>query len=90
MAMQIGFFLKLFNIITIGAAINFPIDVARIIAGGVLAIFRKLDAEAFERTAMQAAEKALNHRAGAELHAGNSRKNFGVEKAELGVHIYLA
>lgn len=61
LASQVGLFLKTFDKKFVGAAIEFPVDIAGGLASGVLAVFGKFDGEAVKRTSMQAREESLDY-----------------------------
>src|SRR5258707_1081708 len=70
-AAQIGFVFKFFDEITIAAGENAPIDITRIIALGVLAIFGEFDGEAVIRTAMKPVPKSLDDYTSTQLEVAN-------------------
>ena len=54
MAIDVGFFLELLDVVAVGPGVDLPVDGGEIVAGQVLAVFGELDAEALERAAVQA------------------------------------
>jgi hypothetical protein len=59
MAAEIGFILEFFQVVTVRARIQTPVEIARVVAGRVLAVFRELDRETVIRTAMQTVPKSF-------------------------------
>ena len=64
---EVGFFLVLLEIVLVGLAENFPIDVAQIVALGILAMLGELDRETVVRTAMHAGDIAFDNQPGTQL-----------------------
>ena len=60
MALEIGFFLVLLDVQSIGLGPNFPIDVAQVIARSVLAMGREFDRETVVGAAMLAGDKPFD------------------------------
>src|ERR1700733_11272316 len=78
MAAEIGFVLEFFQIETIRARIQTPVEIARVIAGRVLAIFGELDRETMIRTAMQTVPKSLDDHARAKFETANRHQSLRV------------
>ena len=57
MAAEIGFVLEFFDVVAIGAGAETPIQVTRVIARSVLAVFGEFDGEAVIGAAMEAVQK---------------------------------
>ena len=76
---EIGFFFKLLHVKTVGFAVNFPINVADLVAGHVLPMLGKFDAEAVIRAAMQAGDEAFDDQARTQIHIGQARDRGGLE-----------
>src|SRR5262245_55806011 len=60
MAVEIGFFFELLDVKAVAARVDLPVDRGQIVAGDVLPVLGELDAEALERTAMQAGEEPFD------------------------------
>ncbi len=74
---HVGLFLVLLDVEALGAGEHLVVEVAGVVAGGVLAVLGELDAEALVRAGVQAADRALDHAAGHErevLHPGQGRR----------------
>ena len=56
-AIEVGLLFELLDVVAIAARVDLPVDRRQIVAGDVLAVFGELDAEAFERAAVQAERK---------------------------------
>jgi hypothetical protein len=69
--------------IAVCAAVDFPVDVADLIAGHILAMLGKFDAEAMVGTAVEAGDETLDHEAGPELHIGKLRDYVRLKKLEI-------
>ena len=84
MADQVGFVLELLQIILVGPAEDFPIEIAKVVAGGVLAVLGELDREAVEGAAVDARHVSLDDRPGA---SGNpcSRASMRESSKSMGV-----
>ena len=67
MAAKVGFVLKLFDIIAVSAGVEPPVQVARVVAGAVLAILGELDGEAVIRTGVEAVPESFHNDFGAQL-----------------------
>ena len=76
---EIGFFFKLFHVKAVGFAVDFPIDVANLVAGHILPVFGKFDAEAVIRAAVQAGDEAFDDQARAQIHVGQARDRGGMK-----------
>ena len=63
----------------IGAGGNFPVEVAEVIAGLVLAVFGELDGEAFARRAVETVDEAVHDPAGHEFEAAEGGEGGGIE-----------
>ena len=74
MAAQVGFIFKLLDVITIAARKQPPIQVTRIIARRVLAVFREFHREPVIRTAMNARPESLHYNSGAQLQVLNAHQ----------------
>ena len=66
---DVGLGLELLDVILVGLGVDQPVDVLRIVAGRVFAVFAELDREAVERAGVQPVQKALHD----ELRARSSR-----------------
>ena len=67
LASEVGLFLELFNVKAVGAAVETPVDVARALAGVVLAVVGEFDGEAVKGGAVTASNKSLDHLACEEV-----------------------
>ena len=63
---QVGLFLELLEVILVGAAEDLPVEIAEVVAGGVLAVLGELDREAVEGAAVNARDVSLDDRPRAE------------------------
>ena len=70
-AAEVGVFLELFDVVAVLLRPDFPIDVAQVVAEGVLAMLAKLDRLAEVRTAMHAGEESLDDVPCAEIEPGD-------------------
>ena len=77
----VGFAAKALEIQALGARIDVPIDMAKIVAGSVGAIFGELLAEAEIGRAVQAGDEAIDHGFGDQVEAGDAGEDGGVEEA---------
>ena len=57
---QVRLFLELLQVVLVGPAEDFPVEVAQVVAGRVLAMLGELDREAVEGAAMHARDVALD------------------------------
>src|SRR5262245_22969591 len=85
MAAQIRFVFESLDVITIAASKEFPIQVARVVAGRVLAILGELDGETVIRTAMETGEKAFDNRSGPQLQVLDAHQGRRIEPTGGGV-----
>ncbi len=69
MADQVRLVLELLQIILVGPPKNFPIEIAEVVAGGILAVLGELDREAVKGAAVHARHVALDGRPGAQRQA---------------------
>ena len=60
-----------------------PVDRREIVANDVLAILRELDTESLEGAPVQAGEKPLDNRAGAQLERAEPRDDGGIEELSI-------
>ena len=74
MAAEVGFVLELPDVIPVAPGINAPVEMAGVVAGGVLAVFGELDGETMIGTAVQAGPETLDHRAGTQLQAADAHE----------------
>ncbi len=80
MALEVGLFLELLDVVAIAARVDLPVERGQIVARQVLAVLGELDAEALERAAMQPGQKPFDHRPRLQLHRPEPRDDGGVEK----------
>src|SRR5205085_4053522 len=66
-AAEVGFVLETLDVIAVAAGEELPVKVARVVAGGVLAILAELDGETMVRAAMKSRKEPLHNDLGAEL-----------------------
>ena len=81
---QVGLVLELLQIVFVGPAEDFPIEIAEIVAGGILAMLGELDRKAVERAAMDARHIALDDPPCAERQPLQPGKHLRIEQS-LGV-----
>ncbi len=79
MAAEVGFVLELLDVGAVGAGEDTPVDVAWIVAVGVLAVLGELDGEAVIGGAMDAGPEALDDGACAQLEAADGHECAGVD-----------
>jgi hypothetical protein len=60
MAEEVGLVFVLLQVELVGAAEDFPVEVAQVVAGRVFAVLRELDGETVPRAAMLAGDVALD------------------------------
>src|SRR5215470_15949355 len=80
LTMQVGFFFVLLDVVAVAARVDLPVHRREIVAGNVLAVFGELDAESFERTAMQAGDEPFDDRAGLELESAEASDHSRIEE----------
>ena len=80
-AAEIGFVLKFFQVVTVRARIQSPVEIARVVAGRVLAVFGELDLESVIRAAMQTVPKSLDDHARAKFEAADRHQRLRVNKS---------
>ena len=61
LAAEVGLLLKLFDVETIGATVEMPVDVTGAFARVILTVVGELDREAMEGTAVPAGDETFNH-----------------------------
>lgn len=82
-AAEVGFVLELLDEVAVAPGEEFPIEIARVVAGRVLAILGELDAKAVIRAAMNAAPKALDHNARPHLQTADGHERLRVNQLAL-------
>ena len=89
---EVGLLLEFLDVVPIASRVHLPVDGGEIVAGDVLPVFGKLDAEALERTAVEARQEPFDDRAGLELERAQARDDGRVEELPLahpGLHRYI-
>ena len=81
MAAEIRFVLELFQIVTIRARIQTPVEIARVIAGRVLAILGELNRETVIGAAVQSVPESFDHDPRPKLEAADGHQCLRVNKA---------
>ncbi len=76
---EVGFLLVLFDIKPVGAPENPPVEVPRIVAGGVLAMLGELDAEPLVGAGVQARDEPLDDAPGHQRQVLHPRQGSGVQ-----------
>ncbi len=79
----VGFAAKALQIQPLASGVDVPIDVAKIVAGIVGAIFGELLAETEVGRAVQAGDEAIDHGLGDQIEAGDAGEDGGIEEALL-------
>src|SRR5204863_2088773 len=67
MAAQVGFVLKFLDEVPVAASVEAPVQVAGIVAGGILSVFCELDGETVIGTAVQPVPETLDDHPGAQF-----------------------
>lgn len=83
---EVGLLLVLLEIELVAAAVDLPVKVADVVAGGVGAVLGEFNAEALEGRAVQAARQALDDHAGPQFERAKTRKGLRVE-VERGIDV---
>jgi len=83
-AAKVRLVLELLHVATVRAGEQPPIEIPRVVAGGILAVFGKLDGEAVIGTAMEPRPKALDHHAGAQLQIANGHQGLRGDESFVG------
>ncbi len=83
-AAEVGFVLELLDVMAVGPGEDPPVEMARVIAGCVLAILGELDGEAVVRAAMEAGPETLDDGAGAEFEAADGHERLGMDEGSAG------
>src|SRR5262249_10935126 len=68
-SLEVGFLLILLDEVAVGFAVGAPVDVPDLVAWRVLAMLGKLDRDAFEGTAVNAAQEGVDHLPGDQHQA---------------------
>jgi len=68
-AAEVGLLLEPLYVVAVTAGVEPPVEVARVVAGAVLAVLAELDREPVVRAAVQAAQEPLHDDLRAELEA---------------------
>ena len=84
---EVRLLLVLLEVVALGAAVDLPVDVLDVVAGGVLAVLGELDGEPVPRAAVPAGEVALDDLPGLQLQAVDAGQNGGV--GNVGMRIKL-
>lgn len=74
---QVGFLFVLLEVIPFGPRVDFPVDMADIVAGGVFAVLSELDSEAVAGTAVPTGEIALDHMSRGDFERINPGDDIG-------------
>ena len=85
-AIEVGFLFEFLDVVAIAARVDLPVDCGEVVAGNVLAVLRELDAEAFERAAVEAGQEAFDDRAGLELQRAEARDDRRIQERPLAHH----
>ena len=78
--LEVGFFLELLDDKAVGARVDFPIEQADLIPGGVGSVLGELDAEPVVRTLMHPGDEALHHGPGSQGKIAQPADDFRVEE----------
>src|SRR5436190_11173178 len=84
MAVEVRLLLEFLDEVPIASCVHLPVNRRQIVARDVLPVLGEFDAEAFERTAMEAREKAFDDGAGFELQCSQTRNDRRVQERALG------
>src|SRR5439155_17016769 len=77
---EVGLLLVLLDRVAFASAVALPVDVARVVAGDVLAVLHELDGEALERTLVLADAQPLDDAAGLQAQRGGAVEDFRVQR----------
>src|SRR3954454_7285899 len=80
MAVEVRFLLEFLDVVAIASRVDLPVDGRDVVAGNVLAVLGKLDAETLEWAAVQAGEQPFDNRPRFQLERSEPRHDGGVEK----------
>ena len=80
-AAQVGLFLELLDVEAVGLGPDLPVEVADVVAGGVLAVLHELDRVAEERAAVHAGDEALDDVLGAQVEPRDAGDRLGMQEA---------
>ena len=83
---EVGVLLVLLDVILVGTAEDLPVEVARVVAGGVFAVLRELDGEAVEGGAVFADAVALDDTTREHAERFGAGECVGVEEGMRGGH----
>ena len=78
---EVGLFFILLDVEPVGPAQNPPVEVARVVAGAVLAVLGELDAEPLVGAGVQPRDEPLDHAAGHQRKVLHPRQGRGVQVA---------
>lgn len=62
---DIGLGLELLDVVLVGFRIDQPVNILRVVAGGIAAVFAELDGETLERAGMQSLQETFDDELGA-------------------------
>jgi hypothetical protein len=79
-AAEVGLVLELLDVMAVGPGEDPPVEMARVIAGGVLPILGEFDGEAVIGAAMESGPESLDHGAGAEFEAADGHERLGMDE----------
>jgi len=83
-AAEVGLVLELLDVMAVGPGEDPPVEMARVIAGGVLAILGEFDGEAVIGAAMEAGPESLDDGAGAQFEAADGHERLGMDEGGAG------
>src|SRR5262249_2032711 len=81
---QVGLVLEPLHVVAVRSCVEPPVEVARIVAGTVLAVLAELDREARIRAAVNALDEPLHGDPRADLEALDPHQRFGIDERRPG------
>ena len=76
---DVGLGLELLDVVLVGLGVDQPVDVLRVVAGGVLAVLAELDRKAVKRAGVQALQKALDDELRAQVEPRDLADDFRLQ-----------
>ena len=80
---QVGLLDVLLDVVPVGLGQHAPVEVADVVAGGILAVLGELDGKALVGALVPAGDKPLDHPAGDQLQAADLGQRVGVQQVHV-------